>query len=111
MGRPKKNIQPKSSRKSKPKQPITERERRALERTIARGIFEEAKRAEKFGPHPGFVSIKLKLTLYNAMNQREERLPYPKGLDLLVSSIEEVDQLMLLMERTIRMWIRGEVVP
>ena len=110
MGRPKKNIQPKSSRKSKPKQSITERERRVLERTISRGIFEEAKRAEKFGPHPGFVSVKLKLTLYNAMNQREERLP-GKGLDLLVSSIEEVDDLMRLIEGTIRRWIRGEIVP
>lgn len=110
MGRPKKNTQPKSSRKSKPKQSITEREKKALERTISRGIFEEAMRAERFGSHPGFVSIKLRIALYNAMNQREERLP-GKGLDLLVSSIEEVDDLMRLIEGTIRRWIRGEIIP
>jgi hypothetical protein len=73
---------------------------------MSRGIFEEAKRAERFGPHPGFVSIKLRLSLYNPMNQKEERLP-GKGLDLLVSSAEEVDDMLRVIERSLKDWISG----
>lgn len=90
--------------------PITEREKKNIERMISKGIFEEAKRAEQFGLHPGYVSIKLRLSLYNAMNQREARLP-GKDIALLVSSIEEIDGLMRLIESTIKRWIRGEIVP
>lgn len=103
MGRPKKNMQSKIP-------PATKREKQRIENMISKGIFAEALRAERFGPHPGFVSIKLRLSLYNPMNQREERLP-GKGLDLLVSSVEEVDQLMTVIERSITRWIRGEIIP
>lgn len=104
----KKSIKSKSSRKSQPKRRIAEKEKRALEKTMARGIFEEAKRAERFGPHPGYVDIKIRISLYNAMNQRETRLP-GKDLQLLVSSVEEVDDLIRLMEKMIRMWIGGKI--
>jgi hypothetical protein len=110
MGRSKRTTQQKSSRKSKQKQLSTERRKKFLERMISKGIFEEAKRAEQFGPHPGFVSVKLRLTVYNAMNQREMKLP-GKGIELLVSSIEEVDDLRALIERTISQWINGEITP
>jgi hypothetical protein len=104
--RPKKKKTSKSS--SQLAKAKTEKEKRSIERTISRGIFADALRAERFSSHPGYVNIKIKLSLYNAMNQKEERLP-GKGLDLLVSSIEEVDDLLRLMEKTIARWIRGEI--
>lgn len=107
----KKSIKSKSSRKQGRKRRITEKERKALDRSISRGTFEQAKRAEQFGPHPGYVSVRLKLSIYNAMNQKEERLPHPKGLDLLFSSVEEVEDMMRLIEKTVVRWIRGEIVP
>lgn len=103
MGRPKKNIESTAVNTGS-------HEKQRIESMISRGIFSEALRAERFGPHPGFVSVKLRLSLYNAMNKKEERLP-GKVLELLVSSIEEVDDLVRLMEKIIKMWIRGEIVP
>lgn len=80
--------------------------RQALGRTRAKGIFEEALSGERFGPHPGQVDLAIQLSVYNAVTQRREDLP-GKKLELLVSNIDEVDDIVLLTRQVLSAWIAG----
>lgn len=80
--------------------------KKALERTRARGIFEEALSGERFGPHPGQVDAVISISVYNAVTQQREDLP-GKKIELLISSIDEVDSIMALTRQRLIDWVAG----
>jgi hypothetical protein len=59
-----------------------------------------------FGDHPGYVDLTIRVSVYNPLSRREEKLP-GKELSLLVSSVEEVDEMLRVIEATLRNWIAG----
>lgn len=77
-----------------------------LDNIRSKGIFSTALKAEQFGPHPGYVDTRIRISIYNPVSRQEERLP-DKGIELLVSSIEEVDQMLLVMTRSLEDWSKG----
>lgn len=80
----------------------------AMQKTRALGIFETAKRAEIFGDHPGYVDLKIRLFVYNPVTQSQVALP-GKQLEILVGSIEHVDELLLVIRKALVDWIRGDI--
>lgn len=82
------------------------KEQEQLDIVRARGIFKAALRGEIFGPHPGYADLKIKLFVYNPLTKRDEKLP-GKEITLLVSSIEEVDQMIKVFEVALQNWIAG----
>jgi len=77
-----------------------------LNQTRSRGIFEQALKGETFGPHPGYVDLKIRISIYNSISQQEERLP-DKGIEMLVSSIDEVDTMLEIITKALRDWVSG----
>lgn len=65
---------------------------------------------EKFGPHPGQVDLVISLSVYNSITQAREDLP-GKRIELLISNIDEVDDLLKVTRRSIEDWIAGLIVP
>lgn len=97
-GRPKKEKPPKSPTKAQ------------LDQIRAKGIFETAKKSETFGSHPGYVDLKIRLSIYNPMTQQEERLP-GKEIGLYVSTIEEVDDMVKVITEVLTEWTAGLYMP
>jgi hypothetical protein len=64
-------------------------------------------KGETFGPHPGYVDVKIRPFIYNPISQRQERLP---GLDieLLISAESEVHEMFAIMRRAIDDWLNGQ---
>lgn len=75
-------------------------------RTISKGIFNEAIRGESFGAHPGYADLRIEFSVYNPITQTREKLP-GKSLELLVSNINEVDDMIKVMEISLRDWVNG----
>lgn len=93
--------------KSKSKRKTREqREEEQLNSIRAKGIFNQARKGEMFGKHPGYVDVRIRISVYNPVTKRAENLP-EKGFDVLASTIEEVDDMLRLMEERIKRWIAG----
>jgi hypothetical protein len=75
-------------------------------RTRSQAIFDQALRGETFGPHPGYVGLWIRPIVYNALNQRMQLLP-GKDIELLVGSVEEVDEAVMVINRALTDWING----
>lgn len=92
------------------KKKLSEKEIRDINKNRARGIFETAKGAEQFGPHPGYVDTQIRFTIYSPTTQRVENLP-DKKIDLLVSDISEVDDAMKIIRKALMLWAEGKMTP
>jgi len=83
-----------------------EKEKKFLDSIRAKGIFNEAKRGEMFRDHPGYVDVRIRVSVYNPITKREERLP-GKEIAILVSSAEEVDKMMDIIGDRLEDWAAG----
>lgn len=101
-GRPKKDRGSQSSSNSKMKAQV--------DRVRSKGIFDTAKKGDQFGPHPGYVDLRIRLSVYNSVTQQEEKLP-GKEISLLVSSIEEVDDMVKVITESLTAWVNGLYIP
>lgn len=59
-----------------------------------------------FGEHPGYVDVRIRISVYNPITKREERLP-DVGFDIEVSTFKEVEMMVHLMADRIKRWIAG----
>lgn len=80
-----------------------------MDSTRSEGIFQQAIKGEAFGPHPGLADVRIKLYVYNPIAKQEVKLPN-KQIDLLISSIGEVDQIMMVIRKAISDWIMGYTI-
>lgn len=78
-----------------------------LSRVAAKGIFATAIAAEAFGKHPAQAEVSLELSVWQANRSRWVKLPNKK-LSLLVSSIEEVDEILAVIEKGLSLWLKGQ---
>jgi hypothetical protein len=93
-------------RKKKKELPSKHPSKSHLDNIRSKGIFSTALKAEQFGPHPGYVDTRIRISIYNPVSRQEERLP-DKGIELLVSSIEEIDQMLFVMTKALEDWSLG----
>lgn len=89
--------------KKRPSQSISKTQADSLR---AEGIFKKALDGNRWGKNPGMVDLKIQVSVYVPALQREEKLP-GKKIDLLISSIEEVDELLERMRKAIADWMAG----
>ena len=94
-------------KKIEPKQKESPPDKERLESLAAKGIFEEALKGERFSDHPGQADLRIRVFVYQPTRNQEARLP-GKQIDLLVSSIEEVNEVRDVIEEGLRLWIQGK---
>lgn len=100
----------KLSKKDTSQDSAGDRTKAQLDKIRSKGIFETAKKGELFGSHPGYVDLRIRLSVYNSVTQQEEKLP-GKELGLLVSSIDEVDDMVKVITESLTAWAAGLYVP
>ena len=84
-----------------------EDKRSRIQAASRKGVFAEALKGEMFGDHPGQVDLELTFSVYQATRRQEAKL-LGLDLELLVSNIEEVDELRDVIEEAIRLWLNGK---
>jgi hypothetical protein len=89
--------------KKRPPQAISKTQ---ADRLRAEGIFKKALDGSRWGKTPGMVDLKIQVSVYVPALQREEKLPGEK-IDVSISSIEEVREMMERARKAIADWMAG----